>query len=251
MKMKVNRTALRVTEILRLLAESPEGLTLTEIGAELGLPKASTFDIVQTLKKAHFLRESNRRYAVGFMAHEVGESYSKGKDLYGATQPHLADLADALNMAGSLVIYERGTLNYVIEHRPIGSIVSPVTSNGMDFVHASASGKSLIAFMPEQRQRKALSLLTFKQFTDRTIQNMIDFMEELERIRSQGYAIDNREFNKLMTCVSTPIFRRQQAVATLTLSDLQVDPGDVPGVAERLMSTARVISDALAREDEK
>ncbi|MFW5489703.1 MAG: IclR family transcriptional regulator [Desulfovibrio sp.] len=248
--MKLNRTAHRVTEILRLLAESPEGLTLTEIGNELALPKASAFDIVQTLKKTHFLRESNRRYAIGFMAQEVGEAYSKGKDLYGATQPHLAVLADALNMAGSLVTYERGTLNYVIEHRPIGSIVNPVASSGMDFVHASSSGKSLIAFMPEARQRKALSLLTFKRFTDRTILNMVDFMEELERIRTRGYAIDNREFNELMTCVSTPIFRRNQAVATLTLSDLQVDPDAVPDIAERLLETARNIAAELAKDDE-
>ena len=249
--MKMNRTAHRVTEILNLLAESPDGLTLTEIGNALDLPKASAFDIVQTLKKAHFLRESSRRYAIGFMAHEVGEAYSKGKDLHGATLPHLEGLADELNMAGSLVTYERGTLNYVIQHRPIGSIVSPVASSGMDFVHASASGKSLIAFMPEQGLRKALSLLSFKRFTDRTIQNAVDFMEELALIRSRGYAIDDREFNELMTCVSTPIFRCRRAVATLTLSGLQLAPGEVPGIAERLLQTARTVSAVLSEEDEK
>jgi len=249
--MKLNRTAHRVTQILKLLAESSEGMTLTEIGSELGLPKTSTFDIVQTLRKTHFLRESNKRYAIGFMASEIGEAYSKGKDLCGVTQPHLMRLADALNMAGSLVIYDRGTLNYAIEHRPIGSIVSPVASSGMDFVHASASGKSLIAFMSEARQRRALSLLTFKQFTERTIGNAVDFMEELERIRDRGYAIDDREFNELMICISTPVFRRRQAVATLTLSGLQVDHDAIGGIADQLMETARNITAALAKEDEE
>jgi len=248
-KMKMNRTVHRATEILKLLAQSPEGMTLTEIGSELGLPKASTFDIVQTLRKTHFLREMNKRYAIGFMAYEVGGAYSKGNDLHAVAQPFLAKLADELNMAGSLVTYEKGTLNYVIEHRAIGSIVSPVASSGMDFVHASASGKSLIAFMPEDRQRKALSLLTFKQFTDRTILNALDFMEELEAIRKQGYAVDDREFNELMTCVSTPIFRQDHAVATLTLSGLQLDSQAVSGVAERMMNVARDISNEL-RSDE-
>jgi DNA-binding IclR family transcriptional regulator len=246
--MKLNRTAYRVTEILRLLADSPEGMTLTEIGAALDLPKASAFDIVQTLRKTHFLRETNKRYAIGFMVYEVGGAYSKGKDLYAAAQPILEDLANQLNMAGSIVTYEKGTLNYVIEHRPIGSIVSPIASSGMDFVHASASGKCLIAFMSEARQRKAFSLLSFKRFTDRTIQNAIDFMEDLEKIRSRGYAVDDREFNELMTCVSTPIFRCKQAVATLTLSGLQLDPQVIPGIAERMMEKAKQISKELEND---
>ncbi|MBG0790050.1 MAG: IclR family transcriptional regulator [Desulfovibrionaceae bacterium] len=246
--MKLNRTVHRATEILRLLADSPEGMTISEIGASLDLPKTSAFDIVQTLRKTHFLRESNKRYAIGFMAYEVGGAYSKGKDLHAAAQPILMELANQLNMAGSIVTYEKGTLNYVIEHRPIGSIVSPVASSGMDFVHASASGKCLIAFMSEARRRKAFSLLTFKRFTDRTIQNSIDFMEELQKIQSRGYAVDDREFNELMTCISTPIFRWKQAVAALTLSGLQLDPQVVPGIAVRMMKEAKRISEKLEKD---
>lgn len=245
--MKLNRTTFRATEILKLLAGAPDGMTLSEIGTALDLPKTSTFDIVQTLRQTHFLRETNKRFTIGFMAHEVGEAYEQHRDLYGIAKPHLTAIADDLNMAGSLVQYEKDGLNYVIEHRPLGSIISPAASSGTDFIHASASGKALIAYMTDAKRKKALEGLKFTPFTDRTITSMEGFRKELEKVKRLGYAVDDREFNGLMTCVSTPIFSRNQAIATITLSGLQLDPQAVPGIAERVMNTARIISEELGR----
>lgn len=246
--MKLNRTTFRAMEILKLLARTPNGMTLSEIGASLDLPKASAFDIVQTLRQTHFLRETGKRFSIGFMAHEVGMAYDPHRDLYGVAKPHLIAIADELRMAGSLVQYEGEGLNYVIEHRPLGSIISPGASSGPDFIHASASGKVLLAFMTEAKRKKALSTLKFVPFTERTITSMDLFMTELEKVRRQGYAVDEREFNELMTCVSTPIFIRNQTVATITLSGLQIDPQAIGGIAERMMQTARVISCELAND---
>ncbi|MFV0348658.1 MAG: IclR family transcriptional regulator [Halodesulfovibrio sp.] len=246
--MKLNRTTLRATEVLKLLADAPEGMTLSEIGAALDLPKASAFDIVQTLRQTHFLREANKRFSIGFMAREVGEAYDPHRDLFGIVKPHLVGLADALKMAGSLVQYEKDGLNYVFEHRPLGSIISPGASSGMDFVHASASGKVLIAFMTEAKRKKALSGMRFTRFTDRTITSMDAFVAELEKVKRLGYGVDDREFNGLMTCISTPIFSRNQAVAAITLSGLQIDPQSVSGIAERIMNTARIIANELGRD---
>ena len=245
--MKLNRTTFRAVEILKLLAGSADGMTLSEISAALGLPKTSAFDIVQTLRKANFLHESKKRFSIGFMAHEVGAAYDQHRDLFGIAKPHLKALADEMKMAGSLVQMDEDGLDYVIQYRPIGSIVSPAASSGADYIHASASGKALLAFMTEARRKKALSKLSFAAFTDRTITDREAFAAELETVRRQGYAVDDREFNALMTCVSSPIFNRNQAVATLTLSGLQIDSQVVAGIAERIMVVGRVIAEELAR----
>ena len=246
--MKLNRTTFRAVEILKLLAASPDGMTLSEIGEALNLPKTSAFDIVRTLNKMHFLHESKKRFTIGFMAHEVGTAYDQHRDLYGLAKSHLTALADTMNMAGSLVQMDGGGLDYVIEHRPIGSIISPAASSGTDYIHASASGKVLLAFMTEGRRKKALATLNFAAFTDRTITDGETFEAEIAKVRRLGYAVDDREFNSLMTCVSAPILSRNKAVATLTLSGLQIDPLVVPGIAERIMNVSRIISDELGRD---
>lgn len=245
--MKLNRTIFRATEILKLLADEPEGMTLSEIGAELDLPKTSTFDIVQTLRQTHFLREANKRFHIGFMAREIGEAYAQEKEVYGLAKHHLIALADELKLAGSLVFYQKDSLDYVLEHVPAGSIIAPAASNGPDYIHASASGKILIALMSEAKQKKALTALNFVPFTDNTIKDLNSFKLEIEKVRKQGYALDDKEFNELMTCVSAPIFNRHKAVAAITLSGLQISPETITTIAKKLIAVANIISTELTQ----
>lgn len=243
--MKNNRTIFRATEVLKLVADAPDGMTLSEIGSELEFPKTSTFDIVQTLRQTHFLRETNKRFHIGFMAREIGEAYNQDKEVYGLTKHHLITLSDELKLAGSLVFYEKGSLEYVFEHMPSGSIIAPAASNGPDYIHASASGKVLISSMSQAKQKKALAALNFVWFTDNTILDLDTYKKEIEKVKDQGYAVDDREFNELMTCVSAPILNRHKVVAAITLSGLQVSSETVTTIAKRLIAIAQVISTEL------
>lgn len=244
--MKINRTTLRATQILKLLAASPDGLTISEISEELNLPKTSAFDIVQTLNHAHFLRESNKRFFIGHMAHEVGAAYAWDKALYGAAKPHIIELAESMKMAGSLVTMEKSGLDYVIEYVPEGAIITPAASSGKNFMHASASGKVIISHMSEAKKRKLLGDLSFTAFTDRTIQNLAEFKEELEVTKKRGFGVDNREWHELVTCVAVPVFNRKKVVAAITLSGLQVDQDSIQGIAGRLKEKAKLIANEIA-----
>jgi DNA-binding IclR family transcriptional regulator len=243
--MKINRTTHRATEILKLLATSPDSLTISEIAERLGLPKTSTFDIVQTLKYAHFLRETNKRFYIGFMASEVGEAYKQDKELFGIAKPKIVALADQMKMACSLVIWEKEALDYVIEYVPEGVILTPASSGGRNFLHASASGKALIAHMSAAKQKKAFEMLSFVPFTDRTIRNLETFKEEIARTKQRGYGLDNCEWHELVTCVSVPIFSLQKVVAVLTLSGIQIDPATIKSISQKLKETSEEITQKL------
>ena len=239
--MPLSRTTLRATEILNLLAARPDGMTISEISVELRMPKTSAFDIVQTLRKQHFLREARKRFTIGYMAHEVGEAYQPDKDLYGIVRPALSPLGDEFGMTASLVFYEDDGLVYALEYRPASSIISSGASSGHGFLHASASGKVLLAFMPEPKLARALKKIHFTAITERTITSEEAFLHELEL----------REFNPLQTCVSAPILQRGQALAAVTLSGLQVDESHIPFIADRLIRAARSIEGKLVMQESR
>lgn len=230
---------------MTLLANSPDGLTISEIAERLELPKTSAFDIVQTLKYAHFLRETNKRFYIGFMASEIGEAYEQDKELFGIAKPKIVSLADQMKMACSLVIWEKGALDYVIEYVPEGVILTPASSGGRNFLHASASGKALIAHMSAAKQKKAFEMLSFTPFTDRTIRNLETFKEEIVRTKMRGYGLDNREWHELVTCVSVPIFNHKKVVAVLTLSGLQIDSTTIEGIFQKVKKTSKTITHEL------
>lgn len=228
-----------------MLAKSPHGLTVSEIGERLELPKTSAFDIVQTLKTTHFLREEANRYFIGFMANEVGLAYAREKELYGVAKKHVVELAEELKMAGSLVVYENNGLDYVLEHVPEGAIITPAATSGKNFMHASGSAKVLISYMTEARQKKALAKLTFTPFTHNTILTLESFKEELIVTKKRGYGVDKREWHELVTCVSVPIFSHKKVVAALTLSGLQIDEEAIPGLAKRIRRRSELITEEL------
>ena len=47
--MKLNRTALRTVDILKLVSKKPDGITLDQICEQLSIPKTSAYDILTTL----------------------------------------------------------------------------------------------------------------------------------------------------------------------------------------------------------
>jgi DNA-binding IclR family transcriptional regulator len=220
-------------------------MSLSEISSALDIPMTSAFDIVHTLRRSHFLREANKRFAIGVAAREVGEAYAQDKDLYGIAKEYLKTMGDELNLAASLVLYENEGLNYVVQYRPIGSILGPSLSGKHSYIHASASGKILLAFMKGVRFQKALEQLEYVEFTRNTITSRERFLEELETVKRQGYAVDDREFNDLLTCISAPLINRGQVVAAVTVSGLQVRKERVQELAAHVIAVSRTISDRL------
>ena len=63
--MKLNRTALRTVDILKLVSKKPDGITLDQICEQLSIPKTSAYDILTTLVHTgmvHVAREQKQRY---------------------------------------------------------------------------------------------------------------------------------------------------------------------------------------------
>lgn len=243
--MKINRTALRVTEILKLLSVYPAGMTLSEIAQELDMPVTSAFDIVRTLRHAHFLREKDKRFYIGFMAREVGEKYTKKNELYGIAKKFIVEQADACHLVASLVLFEDDSLNYVYQYRPEGSIIAPGASSGKTYLHASATGKVFLAFMQEKKRDKILKSIDFKKFTPNTIDNMPSLLEAISRVQQQGFAVDAEEFSPLLSCIAAPIVYNGSLVAAITFSGLQLSVERIQGYVTQIVSTSQAISAAL------
>ena len=94
--MKLNRTALRTIDMLKLVSKRPDGITLDEICTALDLPKTSAYDIATTLVYAgllHMTKEQKQRYHIGLNAYRIGISYTNHLDFIGVIDPELKAFA--------------------------------------------------------------------------------------------------------------------------------------------------------------
>jgi DNA-binding IclR family transcriptional regulator len=86
-------------------------------------------------------------------------------------------------------------------------------------MHCTALGKSVLAHLPGERVRAILSRHGMLRGTPRTIVTVSDMERELDRVRRQGYAIDDVEFEEGVRCVGAPILdHRGIPIAAISVS---------------------------------
>ncbi len=91
------------------------------------------------------------------------------------------------------------------------------TERGTRFpLHTSALGKVILAFLPEEEREEVLRGMSFERFQPWTIAGREEFLQCLEKVRADGYALDLSEHLEGLHCVGGPIFDSSgSAIASL------------------------------------
>ena len=112
-------------------------------------------------------------------------------------------------------------------------------------VHATSVGKALVAHIPQERLEKILSDRGMEKRTPKTITTVSRLLKELEKVRAQGYAVDDEENNMGARCLGAPVFDQSGSIeAALGLSGTinQVNAHTMPRILEALKDAARHVS---------
>ncbi len=72
-------------------------------------------------------------------------------------------------------------------------------------LHAGASGKVLLAYLPEEKREQIIAGIPLKRYTSLTITNRKDLEESLEEIRKKGFGISRGEREPDAYSVVAPI----------------------------------------------
>lgn len=79
-------------------------------------------------------------------------------------------------------------------------------------LHASAAGRILMTYGPEELSEKILSLPKLEKFTSETITNPKKLAAELSAIKQRGYAINRGERELEVAAIAAPIFNYESKV---------------------------------------
>lgn len=200
------KSAERTLEVLEFLADhvgKPQ--SLSDITRALRLPKSSAFGLVKTLEKRGYVYELGGKYSLGQQVFVLGMAYLHHNDLVDQAQPVIQDLnmrsGETVHFAvldGAEVLY----LSIKESSHPF-RIVSQV---GMRIpAHVTAVGKALLAERPPDEVLALYEDVGFAAFTPSSITSRGALIDELETIRTQGYAFDNEESNLGVQCVAAPV----------------------------------------------
>jgi DNA-binding IclR family transcriptional regulator len=185
--------------------ERPE-LTVGEFSRRLGVHKSTASRLLATLEAAGFVRqeEPGGRYALGLRLLEVAGVLLATLELRQVAGPALARLAQATRETVNLAVWEDGEAVNVLQ------VPSPQPIQYVGWVgrrtpaHASATGKALLAFQPNDVVEVLLAEAP-RRYTARTLVEPAPLRLELERVRAHGYAEAVEEFQEGLSAVAAPV----------------------------------------------
>ncbi len=239
----------KVLRILESLQGSSAGLGLKAICDQTGIHKSTAHRFLKHLERERYLiRTEAGAYLIGPRLSQLSARGNHEATLQAVARPILWELWKSTQETINLAVLDQGTVLYVdvIESPHEFRLSSRVGTRRS--VHVTALGKALVAFLPAETRENILSSIAFQPATPRTIGNLVQFRQELEKIQRQGYAVDDEEAVQGARCVSAPILNSDgEPIAAASVSGpvTRVSPSLVAALAGAVTSAARAISAAM------
>jgi DNA-binding IclR family transcriptional regulator len=240
----------RAVDILNLFDSASPELGTTEIAKALGLHKSTAASLVYTLEANGYLTQNpnSRKYRLGFKLLERANSVLDHIDVREIALPWLRQLHDECGETVNLGILDGADVVYIeslLSTRVLGmhSKVGKRTP-----AHSAALGKAILGFLPLQDAREYIAQYGLPAMTPNTISDSTKFLQELERVREQGFAIDDEENELGGRCVAAPIFDHESNPAlalSISVPSARLSLADVPQLAARVLQVAKTISHSL------
>ena len=197
----------RALAVLHCLGGHPQGLTLSEIAAELKLSVNFVYRVTLSLvSHGYVVRDAEKRFSVGAAMLKLCQPVVDDVPLAEAALPAMRWLSEQTGEAAHLGMLS-GFEGIVLE-RVIGrAMIKFYVERGTRFpLHTSGPGKVMLAFLPEAERDEIIAGMKFERFQPWTISNRKDFLECLGHVRKNGFAADVGEHLEGHHCLAAPIF---------------------------------------------
>jgi len=244
----------KALSVLELLAEGDESAyTLTQLSRDLHLHISTVHRLLANLLRHGFVQEApgSRGYQQGYKVLSMGLRVLARLDFRRVAEPLLRQLSEVTGETVGLAVLQ-GTKAVLID-----KYVSPPATDlevGLGEVmpfHATAVGKTLLAFQTREIFEQITHTTRFRRFTPRTIANLAMLKKDLNNLRVEGYALDQEEFRQGISSIAAPLFdhtKRVIAAFSVTGVAANLAPPRLPQVVGQVRTTGQQISFRLGYE---
>jgi len=226
--------------------EEPE-LSLAHLSRRLGMHKSSVLRMLGTLQAAGFVEKDpgSGRYRLGLKILELAGRVTGRHGLRELAAPAMEELARRTGEIVHLAVLDGAQIVY-LEKKGQGQVLTVATRiGGRNPAYASAMGKTLLAGLPAAELRRLLGRGPLPALTEHTISEVPALLEELERIRRQGFAVDDEETFLGIRCVAAPILGdegKPLAAISVTVPKSRMDARRRQELRELVVAAAQSIS---------
>ncbi|MGY1683914.1 IclR family transcriptional regulator [Geodermatophilus sp. SYSU D01176] len=238
----------RALSVLEILAAHGE-VGVTDMAAELGVHKSTAFRLVAALESRGFVEQlaDRGKYRLGFGVVRLAGAAAVQLDIAREGRPFCDALAADLEEAANLAILDGDRAVNVSQARGPGALSTHNWVGQGTPLHATSSGKVLLAYAPDAVRKDVLSR-ELPRFTPATITDPEALQRDLDRIVEQGWGSTAEEYEIGLNAVAAPVRGADgDVIAALSVSgpSFRMGSEEFPRRARRVTSGAEELSRKL------
>jgi IclR family KDG regulon transcriptional repressor len=240
----------RAINILDLFDEQTAELGITEIAETLGLHKSTAAGLVYTLEHNGYLDQDSetRKYRLGFKLVERASTLLDQIDVRQVALPYLQELRAGCGESVNLAVRDGGQIVYIERLTTTQSLGMRAKVGYRAPMHCTALGKAILSCMPPREVEELVAQSGLPAATPHSITDRAQFLQEMDRVREHGFALDNEENEIGVRCVAAPILDhtdRPAAAVSISSPVLRFPPSEVPRYGQMVIEAANAISARL------
>jgi IclR family transcriptional regulator, KDG regulon repressor len=240
------RSVDRALDILLCFTREDSARSLTQIAEAIHMSKTTVHRLLATLENKRFITRDNATglYRLGLRFIEMASLVLQDVELHRWAQPYLQRLAKEFGETVDLSILDGSHVIYleVIESPQRVKLAAAVGQRLPACF--TASGKALLAFLPEEPVKKIISE-NLAATTNHNPVSIPEMIEDLRATAARGYAISEQEYEEEINAVAAPIFDKDRnPIASIAIvgPSFRLSKDRLPELGESLRQMTQLIS---------
>lgn len=196
----------KACEIMSVLAERPQGISTAEIEGLVQVPRTTAFRILKTLCSQEMAEKRGVLFFPGSNLMRIGLKSLQSSQVRPLSIPLLSHIAGKTGCTAHLAVpsgYQSLILEVYDSPNPVRVASRPGTIVPL---YCSSTGKVFLAFRYEKDIEEYFSNTTFEKSTPNSIVTLEAMKQEIDRVKTNGFAVDNREFHNDVRCLAAPVY---------------------------------------------
>ncbi|WP_266081501.1 IclR family transcriptional regulator [Haladaptatus caseinilyticus] len=198
------KTVHRAFEIIEILWEQTSATT-SELAAQLDIPESTIYDYLQTLQSMEYVTRTKGEYRLSYKPLTIGGRVKYRSRLFRVAQRELQQVVTETGEVADINVEDSGQAVILHYERGEQALDLGMYPGMRTPLHTHASGKAILAHLPDSRVDEIIDSHGLESMTDQTVTSVETLKNELEHIREEGYAADWDQQVSGMGVIAAPI----------------------------------------------
>jgi IclR family KDG regulon transcriptional repressor len=235
--------------IIECVGKSPKPMKASQVASLTKLDRATAFRILTYLTSLGYIFKdtSTNLYSLGHKIFEFGDKSDFLKTLTRLCFEHIKKLAFETQHITYLAVLEGPHIVYCDKVDPSGDDAPRAFRMRMD-AHSTALGKAILAFKTRDELKEIYKSYSLHKHTGNTITSVEKLVVDLNRVRKNGYSVNEAETFDYVYGIGAAILDSQRrAIAGISISGTKgtINVKTIADLSNKVTEAAKIISKRL------